>query len=541
MSGIRVGSAVAVVLAVTVTAAAGAPTAAATLTTAVPAVAAPAVVRTAGADRYATAVALSRVSWSGTTRPERVYLATGQDFADALSASAAAASTEGAVLLTPRASLPDVVRAELVRLAPEEVVVVGGTAAVSAAVASTVRGLGPAVVRVAGDDRYATSVALVRRATAGGPAPLVWVATGRDYPDALVAGAAAGAERAPLLVLDGARSSLRSDSAALLADLDPDTVRIAGGTGAVSAATAAALGDVAATATRHAGPDRYATSVAVMRAALPELAPGTAAVASGTSFADALTAAAWAGLARRPLHLSLPWCVPSSVRTSLSGPAVTTLRLVGGPAALRGLVGRLEACRSLSTPSSTWVVVNKRRPVAPRSYVPSGLVVPDMSYADGERLRPEAAAALAALARAVRAAGAGTIGITSGYRSYSTQSVVYRNRVATHGTAYADRWIARPGHSEHQLGYGVDLRPVGSASCAVHTCFGSTSQGRWVRENAWRHGFVVRYEPGWSHVVGFDSEPWHLRYVGPALAADYRAAGWHTLEQYLDLPAAPTY
>lgn len=518
--------------------AAGAPASAAP---AAPAVESPTVLRTAGADRYATAVALSKAAWPGPTRPRRVYLATGEQFADALSASSAAAAADAGLLLTPHGSLPSSVAAELERLAPEEVVVVGGTGAVSSSVVSSVRALGPVVVRVSGADRYATSVALVRRSVGDAAAPLVWVATGRSHADAVVAGAAAGATGAPLLVVDGSAAGLRTDAAALLAELAPERVRVVGGTAAVSSGVLAAIDALAGTVSRHSGSDRYATSVAVGAAALPELEPGAAVIASGTSFADALGAAAFAGRAHRPLYLSVPWCVPAPVRTVLAGPSVTTMRLVGGTGALRGLVARREPCRSIDTPSSTWVVVNKRRPVSPSSYVPSGLVVPDMPYADGERLRPEAATALASMARGVRAAGAGTIGVTSGYRSYSTQAVVYQNRVRTHGTAYADQWIARPGHSEHQLGYGVDIRPIGSATCSTHTCLGSTSQGRWLRDNAWRYGFVVRYESGYSDVTGFGSEPWHFRYVGTALAADYRASGWHTLEHYLQLPAAPTY
>lgn len=506
-----------------------------------PAVESPTVVRTAGADRYATAVALSRAAWPGPSRPVRVYLATGEQFADALSASSAAAAADAALLLTPRSSLPSVVATELRRLAPREVVVVGGTGAVSSTVVTAVRSLGPAVVRVAGADRYATSVALVRRTVGDAAVPLVWLATGRTHADAVVAGAAAGATGAPVLVVDGSAGGLRTDAADLLAELAPEQVRVVGGAGAVSSGVLAAVDALAGTVTRHAGTDRYTTSVAVGAAALPDLAPGAAVIASGTAFSDALGAAAFAGRTRRPLYLTVPWCVPSSVRTVLAGPSVTTMRLVGGTGALRGLVAQREPCRSIDAPSSTWVVVNKRRPVSPTSYVPSGLVVPDMPYADGERLRPEAADALAAMARGVRAAGAGTIGIASGYRSYSTQAAVYANRVRTHGTAYADRWIARPGHSEHQLGYGVDIRPIGSSTCSAHNCLGETSQGRWLRDNAWRYGFVLRYEPGYSDVTGFSSEPWHFRYVGGSLAADYRRSGWHTLEHYLQLPAAPTY
>jgi zinc D-Ala-D-Ala carboxypeptidase len=187
------------------------------------------------------------------------------------------------------------------------------------------------------------------------------------------------------------------------------------------------------------------------------------------------------------------------------------------------------------------VLINKRNPLRPTSYVPSGLVVPSVTYPNGERLRSDAAAALARMFAAARSEGAGRMSIASGYRSYTTQSSVYWNRVGTSGRAYADTWIARPGHSEHQSGLGLDIAPVGNASCSRHNCIGSTPQGAWLRGNAWRFGFVLRYESGSTAVTGYNGEPWHFRYVGTALSTGYRNGGWHSLEQFLDEPAAPTY
>lgn len=508
---------------------------------ALPQVAAPTVVRYAGADRYATAVTVSRAAFPTGTTPDTVYLATGEAFADALSASAAAAATNGAVLLTPRDRLPAVVRAEIVRLAPASVVVLGGVGAVSAGVMTAVTPLAPSVTRVAGTTRYATSRALVRHAFAGRAVDTVWVATGRSHPDALSAGAAAGAGAQPLLVVDGAAPGLPADTLALLRELGVTTVRIAGGTGVVVEPVRAALGTVATTVSRHAGADRYATSVAVNAQAFPALGAGAAFLAQGTGFADAIAAGYHAARLGRPLYLTEPYCVPAVVRPRLLAANIGSVRLLGGVGALRGLVGRLEACRSLGQAASLWVVVNKRRPLSPLRYVPSGLVVPATPYANGQRLRADAAAAVAAMFTAARAAGAGSMAISSGYRSYATQDTVYRTRVGTHGRAYADQWIARPGYSEHQTGLTLDVAPVGVSTCSSHTCLGSTAQGRWLRDNAWRHGFVLRYESGYTSVTGYNPEPWHFRFVGVPLATDYDRDGWHTLEQYTGLPAAPSY
>jgi D-alanyl-D-alanine carboxypeptidase len=186
-------------------------------------------------------------------------------------------------------------------------------------------------------------------------------------------------------------------------------------------------------------------------------------------------------------------------------------------------------------------VVNKKRPLNPLKHTPSPLVKPSLSNINGQSLRSDAAAALARLADGVQDAGAGRIAMLSGYRSYSYQSTVYANKVASAGRAEADRWVARPGYSEHQTGLGTDVSPVGASNCSSYTCIGSTPQGRWIAANAWRYGFVVRYEKGQTSVTGYNAEPWHLRYVGTALARDYREGGWHSLEAYFGLPAAPSY
>ena len=70
---------------------------------------------------------------------------------------------------------------------------------------------------------------------------------------------------------------------------------------------------------------------------------------------------------------------------------------------------------------------------------------------------------------------------------------------------------------------------------------GRTPQGRWLAEEAWRFGFIVRYEAGHETVTGYQPEPWPLRWVGRAIAADYHRDGWTSLEGYAGLPAAPDY
>ena len=506
-------------------------------------VASPTVGRVAGADRYATSVAASRAAFPTGTHPSVVYLVSGTSPWESLSATPAAVHGEGGVLLTRPDGIPSTVAAELDRLAPAAIVVVGSTAALSDTVLAQARAHAPDVRRVAGGSRYQTAQALVRHAFPAGSATTAWIATGRVWTDGLVAGAAAAAHRAPLLTVDGSAASLPGATVSLIHDLGLTSVTIVGGSGAVSRGIETQLDGLlgAAQVTRASGSDRYAVSASVNRLAFPTLAAGTAYVANGRDFVNALAGAFLAGRTRRPLHLTVPFCVPAAVRPSLAAASVTRVTLLGGEGSVRGLVGTLEACRSTTAASSVWVLANKRNPLRPTSYVPGSLTVPAVAYPNGQRLRSDAATAVAQMFSAARAEGAGRMAVASGYRSYSTQYSVYWNRVATHGRAYADRWIARPGYSEHQTALSLDIAPVGDPSCSAHNCIGSTPQGAWLKRNAWRFGFVLRYESGYSSVTGYSSEPWHFRFVGTPMATAYRNGGWHTLEQFLDEPAAPTY
>lgn len=211
------------------------------------------------------------------------------------------------------------------------------------------------------------------------------------------------------------------------------------------------------------------------------------------------------------------------------------------PNALRRDIAAVQARSArLYHPRSIWVLVGKRKPLRPRSYIPPDLVRPGVPGGDGNLLRAAAASAVVEMFDDGETAGAGRMRIVSGYRSYATQVGVYGRRAASTSTDFADQWIARPGYSEHQTGLSLDIGTVGGP-CATHTCLGSTPQGAWLRENSWRYGFILRYEDGRTDVTGYRPEAWHFRFVGKALAADYHAGEWHTWEDYLRAPAAPTY
>ncbi|GAB3068865.1 hypothetical protein GCM10027080_07380 [Pedococcus soli] len=510
----------------------------------VTAAAAPTTDRLAGADRYATAAAASRAAFPSANPAglTTVYLASGADYADALAAGPTAVARGGGLLLTQPDRLTASTATELRRLAPDRVVVVGGAGAVSARAMRDVSALGLPVSRISGADRYATSAAVAREGFPSG-ARTAWVATGQGYADALSAGPAASAAGGPVVLVDGRSRTLPAATSQLLKDLGVTTVRIAGGTGVVSSGIESGLRSLVGSSavTRSAGADRYTTTIAVNSRAFPSLSRGDAYVAAGNGFADALAVGVLAGRSKRPLYLSYAYCANGSVRTELSRTAISRVRLVGGPGAIRGYVGTLGTCRSLTAADSLWVVANKQRRLSPKSYAPSGLVQPDVATINGHKLRRDAAAALKTMIDAARAEGAGRIALLSGYRSYSYQVQVYNAEVALRGVAAADKVVARPGYSEHQTGLGMDLSPVGDPSCNDYRCIGNTPQGRWLAANAPRFGFVLRYESGRTPTTGYSPEPWHFRYLGAATSRDYKAGGFHTIEDYFGLPAAPRY
>lgn len=189
-------------------------------------------------------------------------------------------------------------------------------------------------------------------------------------------------------------------------------------------------------------------------------------------------------------------------------------------------------------PASVTVIVNKRRAL-PAGYVPSGLVIPaGIPNNNNQPVRSDAAAALQSMAAAASAEGI-TLRIASAYRSFATQKAIYTRYVRTYGLEQAERRSARPGHSEHQTGLGVDLDD--GTGCVLQHCFGDRPGGRWLRANAHRFGFVLRYDQGTEATVGYYYEPWHYRFVGVDVATAVKSSGARTLEDYYGLPAAPDY
>lgn len=297
--------------------------------------------RLAGADRYETAAAVSRATSSATGGV--VFLASGQDFPDALTAAAAAAKASGTLLLTRAGGLPEVTRAEIIRLAPSKIVVVGGAAVVSdAVVADAVRAVpGVQVTRIGGMDRYETSILLAQELF--GTAPSVYMATGVDFADALAASSIAGAAGMPVILVKGTSDAPSSQTLADLADLGTKNVTVAGGPGAVSDGIVAALRGSGLAVTRYGGANRYETSQ-LMNAAAYRGVAATVIFATGVDFPDALTGAVLAARTKAPLFSQPSGCVRPATKDWMIAHGAKSLRLIGGAGALSDAVAQGRRC-----------------------------------------------------------------------------------------------------------------------------------------------------------------------------------------------------
>lgn len=112
----------------------------------------------------------------------------------------------------------------------------------------------------------------------------------------------------------------------------------------------------------------------------------------------------------------------------------------------------------------------------------------------------------------------------SGFRSYDTQKQLYESYVWRDGREAADRYSARPGHSEHQSGLALDVNNASS-------WFDNTAEARWLANHCSDYGFIIRYPQGKESVTGYKYESWHIRYVGKTLATKL-TQNHLTLEEY---------
>lgn len=175
------------------------------------------------------------------------------------------------------------------------------------------------------------------------------------------------------------------------------------------------------------------------------------------------------------------------------------------------------------------VLVNKYNSL-PNNYQPSDLDYVNGQYQNKVPMRKVAKEALEKLQQAVTAEIGITLNPTTAFRNQGFQSTLYNNYVNKDGVEAADTYSARPGFSEHQTGLAIDLKnPATPANRRLNE-----SDYAWLKENAYRFGFIIRFPGGKEFITGYQEENWHIRYVGEE-AAKIIHDNDLTLEEYVDL------
>lgn len=126
-----------------------------------------------------------------------------------------------------------------------------------------------------------------------------------------------------------------------------------------------------------------------------------------------------------------------------------------------------------------------------------------------------------------------TIKVRSGYRSYKTQVQLFRTYSQRDGSSKANTYSAHPGFSEHQTGLAFDFTN-GKNNKSIGNWFDDTPQAKWLYENAYKFGFVLRYPEGKEDITGYIYESWHYRYIGTKHSYNFKMNDL-TLEEYFDL------
>ena len=189
----------------------------------------------------------------------------------------------------------------------------------------------------------------------------------------------------------------------------------------------------------------------------------------------------------------------------------------------------------IQNPSNLLALVNKE--YALDEYKPDDLVRPDVPFVFGNQelekaqLRKEAAEQLEKMFADAKSQGVFLTAI-SGYRSYDYQKMLLEREIAQFGEEKAVMAVAPPGQSEHQSGLAMDISSE-SNNFQVNIEFADTKEGKWLAENGYKYGFVLRYPKDKVDITQYQFEPWHYRYVGEEAAKVIHENNW-TLEEYFE-------
>lgn len=180
----------------------------------------------------------------------------------------------------------------------------------------------------------------------------------------------------------------------------------------------------------------------------------------------------------------------------------------------------------IKNPDNILTLVNKNNKL-PAVYVPSDLVeIPNNMAYNGKNVREEVLKNFENLFNDAQKLGYKII-VVSAYRDYDYQKKLFDGYTQDKGLKYALKCSAKPGHSEHQTGLAIDV--MGSNN--DYNLFAESNEFEWMKNNAYKYGFIMRYPEDKQKITSFKYEPWHYRYVGKDVA-EYIYKNKLTLEEY---------
>ena len=231
------------------------------------------------------------------------------------------------------------------------------------------------------------------------------------------------------------------------------------------------------------------------------------------------------------LHILISVSLPDSGKAPSARNEVRTYALAAEPepTASAALPDASEA------PGAAWNLLL----VNPWNELPEGFSVELRELGDGEAVDERAYPDLQAMLDDARAEGLSPI-VCSSYRTREKQQELFVRRVGRltaegyseqDAVTEAGKWVAVPGTSEHQTGLALDI--ISSSYRVLDRDQENTAEQRWLMENSYKYGFILRYPSDKSEITGINYEPWHYRYVGKEAAKEIYEKGL-CLEEYLE-------
>lgn len=175
----------------------------------------------------------------------------------------------------------------------------------------------------------------------------------------------------------------------------------------------------------------------------------------------------------------------------------------------------------IQNPEGFHIIVNKYFKLS-EDYIP-----PDLVEADGKLMRKSVRDAYIKMRDTAKEEGF-TVSVSSAYRSALEQRRIYEKRLETSTLSEVDEFCARPGYSEHQTGLALDIQGRIPGGQNIH----KTPEAKWLKSNCHRFGFILRYLPEIVEITGYESEPWHIRYVGEDVSTDMNEKNIQSFEEY---------